>query len=131
MPSFIALTPNLLLMSHDEPLVRRAAVAVTSATPPPGLAALPRFHTARASMPPQLFAFGYMNLQGIDWTKAFERGAARAARNASDLSRPLMAVPGPVTSAMSAGCHSLIREGRAVCVTSAADIVTHISPVLR
>jgi hypothetical protein len=80
-PSFIALTPNLLLMSHDEPLVRSAAAAVTSATPQPGLAALPRFHTARASMPAQLFAFGYMNLQGIDWRKAFERGAARAARS--------------------------------------------------
>ena len=62
---------------------------------------------------------------------ATRSGTLVTARNASDLSRPLMAVPGPVTSAMSAGCHSLIREGRAVCVTSAADIVTHISPVLR
>jgi hypothetical protein len=39
---------------------------------------------------------------------------------------PLMAVPGPVTSAMSAGCHALIRDRRAACVTSAADIIAHM-----
>jgi predicted Rossmann fold nucleotide-binding protein DprA/Smf involved in DNA uptake len=32
-----------------------------------------------------------------------------------------MAVPGPVTSAMSAGCHVLIRAGEAVLVTDAAE----------
>jgi DNA processing protein len=37
-----------------------------------------------------------------------------------------MAVPGPVTSSMSAGCHTLIREQRATLVTSAADIITHL-----
>ncbi|HVB46134.1 MAG TPA: DNA-processing protein DprA, partial [Streptosporangiaceae bacterium] len=37
-------------------------------------------------------------------------GTLNAARHAGDLGRPLMAVPGPVTSAMSAGCHDLIRE---------------------
>jgi DNA processing protein len=50
------------------------------------------------------------------------------ARRASDLGRPLMAVPGPVTSAMSEGCLALIRERRAACVTSAADIIAHMPP---
>src|SRR5262249_52525033 len=44
-------------------------------------------------------------------------------RHAHDLGRPLMAVPGPVTSAQSAGCHEAIREWGAVCVTSARDVM--------
>jgi DNA processing protein len=38
-----------------------------------------------------------------------------------------MAVPGPITSALSAGCHELIREHGAACVTSADDVLTHVS----
>jgi len=37
-------------------------------------------------------------------------GALNTARHAAQLGRPLMAVPGPVTSAQSAGCHRIIRE---------------------
>ena len=55
---------------------------------------------------------------------ATRSGAMAAARRVSDLGRPLMTVPGPVTSAVSAGCHERIRDGRATCVTSAADILT-------
>jgi DNA processing protein len=40
-----------------------------------------------------------------------------------------MAVPGPVTSAESAGCHELIREWGALCVTCARDVIEHVSPV--
>jgi DNA processing protein len=57
-------------------------------------------------------------------------GTMATARRVSDLGRPLMAVPGPVTSAMSAGCHALIRERRAVLVTSAADIIGYLPPPL-
>jgi DNA processing protein len=49
-------------------------------------------------------------------------GALNAARYARRLSRPLMAVPGPVTSAASTGCHELITSGAATCVTCAADV---------
>ena len=38
-----------------------------------------------------------------------------------------MAVPGPVTSGQSAGCHQLIRDHGAACVTDAADILTHLA----
>jgi DNA processing protein len=55
-------------------------------------------------------------------------GTLNAAQHAEDLGRPLMAVPGPVTSAASAGCHALIREQRAICVTSAADVIAEIPP---
>jgi DNA processing protein len=50
-------------------------------------------------------------------------GSLNTAGHAAALGRPLGAVPGPVTSTMSAGCHRLLREYDAVCVTSAADIV--------
>lgn len=49
-------------------------------------------------------------------------GSLNTAGHASTLGRPLGAVPGPVTSAASAGCHRLLREYDAVCVTSAADV---------
>jgi DNA processing protein len=56
-------------------------------------------------------------------------GALNTARHARDLGRDLMAVPGPVTSAVSAGCHQMIREWGAVCVTGAADVVEMLTPL--
>jgi len=60
---------------------------------------------------------------------ALRSGALSTARHARDLCRPLMAVPGPVTSKMSEGCHEIIREWGAVCVTRAQDVIEHVSPV--
>src|SRR6185369_4789521 len=51
------------------------------------------------------------------------------ARHAATLGMPLMAVPGPVTSAQSAGCHRIIRDWGASCVTRAADIIELLSPL--
>ena len=56
-------------------------------------------------------------------------GALNTARHAANLGKPLMAVPGPVTSAQSAGCHRIIREWGASCVTRAADIIELLSPL--
>jgi DNA processing protein len=56
-------------------------------------------------------------------------GALNTARHAAELGRPLMAVPGPVTSAQSAGCHRIIRDWGATCVTRAADIIEMVSPL--
>nr|WP_269938864.1 DNA-processing protein DprA [Arthrobacter sp. HY1533] len=49
-------------------------------------------------------------------------GALNTAHHAEQLSRLVGAVPGSVYSANSAGCHRLLKEGAAVCVTDAADI---------
>lgn len=49
-------------------------------------------------------------------------GSLNTAGHASSLARPLGAVPGPVTSAASAGCHRLMREYDAQCVTTAAEV---------
>ena len=58
---------------------------------------------------------------------ALRSGALNTARHARDLRRPLMAVPGPVTSTASAGCHLAIREWGAECVTGAADVLGQLS----
>jgi DNA processing protein len=52
---------------------------------------------------------------------AHRSGAIGTAGRADKLSRPVAAVPGPVTSAVSYGCHRLLRSG-AICVTSAAEL---------
>lgn len=49
-------------------------------------------------------------------------GSLNTAGHAAALGRPLGAVPGPVTSASSAGCHRLLREYDAQCVTTTAEI---------
>ncbi len=56
-------------------------------------------------------------------------GAVNTARYARDLRRRLMAVPGPITSDLSAGCHQIIREWQGTLVTSAAEVIEHVSPV--
>ncbi len=50
-------------------------------------------------------------------------GSLNTAGHAAALARPLGAVPGPVTSAASAGCHRLLREFDARCITGAEDVV--------
>jgi DNA processing protein len=54
-------------------------------------------------------------------------GARRTCTEASRLGRYVMAVPGPVTSAMSVGCHGLLRSREAECVTSAREVLELVS----
>ncbi|WP_432546470.1 DNA-processing protein DprA [Kineococcus sp. SYSU DK004] len=49
-------------------------------------------------------------------------GALSTADRAERLLRPVGAVPGPVTSPASAGCHRLLRERGAVCVTGPDEV---------
>lgn len=59
-------------------------------------------------------------------TVVVEAGWRSGARNTANwavrLNRPLAAVPGPITSAASTGCHDVIRNNQAVLVTSAKNI---------
>lgn len=54
---------------------------------------------------------------------AVRSGALNTAGHAVSLRRHLAAIPGPVTSENSAGCHRLIRSAAAVCVTSAREVI--------
>ncbi|MFD5277882.1 DNA-processing protein DprA [Pseudarthrobacter sp. NPDC058362] len=55
-------------------------------------------------------------------------GALNTAHHAEALGRAVGAVPGSVHSANSAGCHRLLRDGGAICVTDAAEIAELASP---
>lgn len=59
---------------------------------------------------------------------AWRSGSLVTARLAAGLGRPVGAVPGPVTSAASAGCHRLMREGVAICVTEVAEVLELTGP---
>ncbi|AXH94889.1 DNA-processing protein DprA [Ornithinimicrobium avium] len=88
--------------------------AVVSETPPGGAPARMRFLARNriiAALTP-----------GTVVVEANLRSGARStAREARDLGRHVMAVPGPVTSAMSSGCHEEIRLGSTL-VTDAAEV---------
>ncbi|MFD1117919.1 DNA-processing protein DprA [Sphaerisporangium aureirubrum] len=54
---------------------------------------------------------------------AIRSGALNTACHAITLRRHLAAVPGPITSGNSIGCHRLIRRAEAVCVTTAREVI--------
>ncbi|TYP82728.1 DNA-processing protein DprA [Blastococcus xanthinilyticus] len=62
---------------------------------------------------------------------AARSGAQATANRARDLGRALMVVPGPVTSALSVGCHELLRDsaGGAVLVASAAHVIEAVGGI--
>jgi DNA processing protein len=58
-------------------------------------------------------------------------GSRSTASEATKLSRVVAAVPGPVTSMVSAGCHELIRSREAELVTDAAEVAELLGDVGR
>jgi DNA processing protein len=66
-------------------------------------------------------------------TVVVEAGARSGARNtattAAALGKVVLAVPGEITSAMSVGCHDLVRTGAAVLVGSVPEILEAVGPV--
>jgi len=58
---------------------------------------------------------------------AFRSGSLRTARDAAELMRPVMAIPGPINAPTSEGCHRLIGERAAEIVTSVTDAIELIS----
>lgn len=60
---------------------------------------------------------------------AVRSGALNTASWSFGLGRPVMGVPGPVTSAPSQGVHQLIRHRDAVLVTSAEEVLEVVGPI--
>ena len=58
---------------------------------------------------------------------AFRSGSLRTAHDAAEMIRVVLAVPGPVTSPTSEGCHRLIGERCAEIVTSVADAMEFLA----
>jgi len=61
---------------------------------------------------------------------AFRSGSLRTARDASDLLRPVMAIPGPINAPTSEGCHRLIGERSAELVSSVADAYEYLTSLV-
>jgi DNA processing protein len=107
--------------SHDRLFERIAQEGLLVSEYEPGTTAQPYKFLARNRLIAALS-------QGTIVVEAAERsGAMSTAKHVLDLPRRLMAVPGPVTSAMSVGCHKLIREGKATLVTSTEDVVATLA----
>ena len=104
---------------HDRLLARVAETGLVLAEVPPGSAPLrPRFLVRN-----RLIAALTQGTVVVE--AALRSGSLSTAARAAELSRPVMAVPGPVTSAASAGCHQLLRDG-ALCVTSAREVLDQV-----
>jgi len=66
---------------------------------------------------------------GVIVVEAADRsGSLITARHAGEQGRDVFAVPGPVTSRTSRGCHQLIRDG-AVLIQDAEDVLEHLGPL--
>lgn len=59
---------------------------------------------------------------------ALRSGTTATANSAARLNRHVLAVPGPVTSMMSAGCHHLVREGGAILASASSDVLECLLP---
>ena len=101
---------------HDELLTRIAAVGAVVSELPCG-AAPTKWRFLQRN---RLIAASSAATVVIE--AGWRSGSLNTAGHAAALGRPLGAVPGPVTSPTSAGCHRLIREFDAVCVTTAAEM---------
>lgn len=60
---------------------------------------------------------------------AYRSGSLRTARDAADIFRPVMAVPGPINVPTSEGCHKLISERCAELVASVSDVMELVNPM--
>ncbi|MCW2777391.1 MAG: protecting protein DprA [Frankiales bacterium] len=104
---------------HDRLLARIAATGLVLSEVPPGCAPMRSRFLVRNRL------IAALSQGTVVVEAALRSGSLSTAARAEELSRPVMAVPGPVTSAASAGCHELLRAG-ALCVTGARQVLEHV-----
>ncbi|WP_373864924.1 DNA-processing protein DprA [Nocardia xishanensis] len=108
---------------HERLLAEIAEVGLVVSEYPPGTVARKHHFLARNRL---VAAFA----DGVLVTEAGLRSGARnTVKWARRLGRPAMAVPGPVTSAASTGCHRMIRDGEALLVTRTEEVVDEAGPL--
>jgi DNA processing protein len=102
---------------HRDLLRRIAAAGAVVSESPPGCSPMRhRFLVRNRLLAAQSVGTGVVEA-------ATRSGALNTVRSALKLGRHAMAVPGPVTSAMSGGCHQLLREPGPVLVTNAGEVL--------
>lgn len=106
---------------HSDLITRIASQGAVVSEMPPG--SMPTRH--RFTMRSLLIA---ALAKGVVVTEAgFRSGSLAAVTYADFLNKPVGAVPGPITSAASAGTNHLIRDRAAALVTSGADVLSMIA----
>jgi DNA protecting protein DprA len=60
---------------------------------------------------------------------AMRSGSIRTARDAAEIFRPVMAIPGPINLPTSVGCHKLISDRCAELVSSVTEIMELVNPL--
>jgi DNA processing protein len=110
--------------AHDELLMRISEQGLVISESPPGQTVRRQRFLTRNRL---IAAFTRAT---VIVEAAHRSGTTSTANAASALLRPVMAVPGPVTSPESAGCHDLIRQQQAILVSQASDILEILDPTL-
>jgi DNA processing protein len=110
--------------SHDALLARIASEGLIVSEAPPGGLPLRRRFLVRNRLIAALS-------QGTVVVEAGVRsGALSSARHARRIGRLVMAVPGPVTSGLSAGCHLVLRQWpESTLVTTADEVIECVGPM--
>jgi DNA processing protein len=110
--------------SHDALLARMATEGLIVSEAPPGGLPLRRRFLVRNRLIAALSSGSVVVEAGV------RSGALSTARHARRIGRPVMAVPGPVTSGMSSGCHLLLRQWpESVLVTTADEVIECCGPM--
>jgi DNA processing protein len=108
--------------AHRDLLDYIATTGVVVSEVPPGCAPTKLRFLARNRM------IAAVSLGTVVVEAAVRSGALNTANWASLVNRPVMGVPGPVTSAPSEGVHELIRSRDATLVTRGSDVLELVSP---
>lgn len=110
-------------MGHAQLIDRIAERGAVASEVPPGSAPTKYRFLARNRL--VAAASAYTLVVEAGWRS----GSIHTATETLSLARPLGAVPGPITSAASTGCHRIIAEMHGRLITSAADIALHLAEV--
>ncbi len=109
--------------AHRDLLAYVAEVGLVVSEVPPGCAPTKVRFLARNRL------IAALTLGTVVVEAAVRSGALNTANWAALLHRPVMGVPGPVTSASSEGVHELVRTRGASLVTRGSDVLELVSPV--
>ena len=110
--------------SNEALLSRIAAEGLVVSEAPPGGLPLRRRFLVRNRLIAALSGGSVVVEAGV------RSGALSTARHARRIGRPVLAVPGPVTSGLSAGCHLVLRQWpEAVLVSNADEVIEAVGPM--
>ena len=109
--------------SHDLLLAQIAENGLVVSESPPGSSAMRQRFLTRNRL------IAAISRATVVVEAALRSGARSTAGEAAELARPVFAVPGPVTSLSSAGCHALIRQHAAELVAGSDDVLSLLDPL--